>query len=478
MPRDLRTFLKELGETHPEDFIRIRQPINSKFQTAALHLQLEKRGLFPVLYYEQPTDVEGKVSRFPAVNNVLASRRRCAEAIGTTSDRVAIDYFEKISRRIEPVVVSSGEAPVKEVIEKDNIDLFKFPIPEPHADTSGPSITASYITTVDPDTGIDNTSCQRGEVKDRETLIPFVGGNSHNARNISKWWKQGSEAPFAMWIGHHPAVCIGGQVKYGYPESHWPGIGGLLGEPLRLVPSETWGDLLKVPADAEIVIEGVIDKKTMVAAGQFGDYARYLIPSGPRYPVKVTRITRRADAIFHDIVPGNADHQVAGSFALEANLYSTCKRVAPEVVNVHMPRWGMCRATAYIQVRNPRPGAVRSIISTALVADQNMKTVFVVDDDVDIFNDHEVWWAFTTRCHLDQNLMIMDGLLSSPMNPATRSGGLGAKMGADCTLPPALDPEFPRHYQMAMRVPQEAMDGMNLSDWLPAETLRAVAGAS
>lgn len=475
MPKDLRSFLKDWEEAHPEDVVRISQPINSRYQTAALQLHLEKGGLFPVLYFEKPTDLEGNVSRFPAMNNLLAGRRRCAEAIGTSSERVPMDYAAKIARRIAPVTVSSGEAPVREVVEKgDKIDLFKFPVAEHHADASGPEITGCYITTVDPDTGIDNTACQRGEVKGRDSMIPFIGKNTHNWRNVLKWWKQGQDAPFAMWLGHHPAVCIGGQVKYGYPESHWDGVGGLLGEPLRLVRTETWGDVLKVPADAEIVIEGVMPRDTWAAAGQFGDWARYLIPSKPAGTVKVTCITRRADAIFHDIVTGCADHQVGGSFAIEAALYANCKRAAPEVNNVHMPLSGMCRATAYVQVRDPSPGAVRSIISAALITDNRIRTVFVVDDDVDIFDDRDVLWAFSTRCHVDQNIVIMDGLPCTTMNPSTRSGGVGAKIGIDCTLPPSMDAEFGRHYQMAMRVPREAMEATSLADLVPGDKIRAM----
>jgi 2,5-furandicarboxylate decarboxylase 1 len=159
-----------------------------------------------------------------------------------------------------------------------------------------------------------------------------------------------------MWIGHHPAACIGGQAKLGYPESHWESMGGLLDEPLRLVPTETWGDQLLVPADAEIVIEGVIPKNQWKPAGQFGDWARYLIPSKPAGVVEVTCITFRKNAYFHDIVTGCADHQVGGSFSIAASLYSNCKKIAPEVVNVHLPLSGMCRATAYIQVKNPKPG--------------------------------------------------------------------------------------------------------------------------
>ena len=474
MAKDLRTFLKDWEKIHPEDILFVDEPVSVKYDTAALQHKLEKQSLFPILIFRRPVTVEGKESPFPLMCNLMASRRRCAEAIGTTSERVPMDYVERISARIKPQVIEKTQGPVKEVIERENIDLFKFPIPIHHENTSGKEITGSYITTVDPDTGVDNTGCQRGEILSQDCMIPFIGGGSHNARNVAKWWAQGKDAPVAMWIGHHPAACIGGQVKLGYPESHWEAMGGLLGEPLRVVPTETWGDKLLVPADAEIVIEGVMPKNRWMAAGQFGDWARYLIPSKPAGIMEVTCITRRKNAYIHDIVTGCADHQVGGSFAIAAAVYANCKKVAPEVVNVHLPLSGMCRATVYVQVDNPKPGSAKAIIHTALTTDNRIKTVFVVDEDVDIFDEKEVLWAFATRAHLDKDLVLMDGIPSTPMNPITRSDGVGAKMGVDCTLPPSTDSEIPSHYQMPMRVPDDSLGRIEIGSYVPGDKIKAM----
>jgi 2,5-furandicarboxylate decarboxylase 1 len=404
----------------------------------------------------------------------MASRRRCAEAIGTTTEHVAMDYVQRISARTRSTIVDKNTAPVKEVIVKERIDLGELPVPVHHENTSGMEITGSYITTVDPDTGIDNTGCQRGEIYTKDAMIPFIGGGSHNARNVAKWWAQGKDAPVAMWIGHHPAACIGGQVKLGYPESHWDAMGGLLGEPLRLVATETWGNKLLVPADSEIVIEGVIPKNKWIAGGQFGDWARYLIPSHPRGLMQVTCITHRRQPLFHDIVTGCADHQVGGSFAIAAAVYSACKKVAPEVLNVHMPLSGMCRATVYVQVKSPRPGSAKAIIHSALTTDNRIKTVFVVDDDVNLLDEKEVLWAFATRAHLDKDLVLLDGIPSTPMNPITRSDGVGAKLGVDCTLPPSTDREIPSQYQMPMRVPTEILNRMEVAAYVSADKLQGM----
>jgi 2,5-furandicarboxylate decarboxylase 1 len=190
--------------------------------------------------------------------------------------------------------------------------------------------------------------------------------------------------------------------------------------------------------------------------------------------VEVTCITFRKNAYFHDIVTGCADHQVGGSFSIAASLYSNCKKIAPEVVNVHLPLSGMCRATAYIQVKNPKPGKAKAILHTALTTDNRVKSVFVVDDDVDIFDEREVLWAFARRAHLDKDLIVLDGISSTPMNPITCSEGVGTKMGVDCTLPPSSDPEIPSHYQMPMRVPQEALGRVEIGAFVPGGKIKAM----
>ncbi len=123
---------------------------------------------------------------------------------------------------------------------------------------------------------------------------------SHNARNLKKFWAKGEPCPVAFWIGHHPKVMLGAQAKIKYPESHWAAAGGLIGEPVRLVPSITHGDTIMVPADAEIVVEGFAPANVWEADGPFGEYTGYMGPQVAAPVCEVTCITRRKDAIYHD----------------------------------------------------------------------------------------------------------------------------------------------------------------------------------
>src|SRR5699024_746025 len=140
----------------------------------------------------------------------------------------------------------------------ENINLHDFPAMMHFNLDPGNYVSGGFLTTYDPESGIDNTSLQRGWIVDEKTMRCYVSSFSHNASNFSKYEADGKDMPVVYWMGHHPLAYMGGQAKLGYPESHYEAMGGLMGESLRLVPSETLGDNFLVPADAEIIIEGYL----------------------------------------------------------------------------------------------------------------------------------------------------------------------------------------------------------------------------
>lgn len=247
-----------------------------------------------------------------------------------------------------------------------------------------------------------------------------------------------------------------------------------MGEALRLVPTETFGEKLMVPADAEIVIEGVALKDKYASGGYGGDHAKTMIPMGIHPVVQVTSITHRKDALYHDISVGHADNLVMGGFALEAAVYDMCKRVSPAVVNVHLPLSGLCRRIVYVQVKDPAPGEARAIIAAALTVDTRIKYIFVVDEDVDIFDDREVTVAFVNRCQIDRDMMLLTGVPDTGIDPVAirvGEGTLGSKAGFDLTLPPPPLPGFPKQFEEPIRFPQEILK-KPLKQYIEAGKLR------
>ncbi|NIO09533.1 MAG: hypothetical protein GTO40_16635 [Deltaproteobacteria bacterium] len=473
--KNLRTFFNDWEEQFPNEVCRIKRNVSVKHEMTALAVQLEKQQLFPILVFENPVSPSGQKLNYPVVTNLLASRKRCAAALDIPLEEVAQGYFNLMSKKIPPDMVSGEGAPVKEVILRgDQLDLNTLPVLSHHEGTSGQRFTAAMVTTVDPETGIDNCSLQSASIRGKDKLVWSNGPVSHNSLNMKAWWDKGQDCPVAFWIGHHPAASLGGQQRLSHPESHYPGIGGIIGEPLKLVPTETFGKDLMVPADAEIVIEGYAPREVFESGHYAGDHAKTMIPIGPVPSVKVTCITHRRNAFYHDIAVSHADNLVMGGFALEAAVYDACKKVCPSVKNVHFPLSGFCRRIAYVQVSGATAGFPKAIISAALPVDNRLKYVFVVDEDVDIFDDREVLLALVNRAQLDRDMVLLSGMPDTIIDPVSVRVGDGyvtSKAGFDLTLPPSPGAGLPRQFEETVKIPAELEKNMRVEDYLGRDAL-------
>lgn len=473
MSKDLRNYLVELEKENPEVILRVQKPLRVAYEITALQRKLDSLRRYPVIIIEHPILDNGEESSFPVLTNIAASRELSAKALDINPRRIAIEYEERVSKRIGPISVKKKEAPVKEVIEKGKeINLLKFPISTHNYMDPGPYIGTGFITTYDPDTSIDNCGIQRVWVKNPNRIGFWASQPSHNFRNMMKWWSLGKDMPVAIWIGHHPAGIAGAQAKLDYPESHYPAIGGVLGEPLRLVPTETFGDRLLVPADCEIVIEGYVPKDVFEAEAPFGEFTGYVGPQRPSPVIEVSCVTYRKNAIYHGIGVGLADHLVLlGNFQMEARIYSIVKSNIPELLNVFIPLSGR-RAHVYIQVKKTRAGIGKEVIMATLPCDRRLKHVFVVDEDVDIFNESEVLWSIAYRTQWDKDLVIVKGSVAGPLDPSVGyPGEVGARGGIDATLPPPIGPGLPRCFEIVNKAPDDVAGRIKIEDFVDTNQL-------
>ena len=466
---DLRTYLA----AEKAAVFRPSQPISTVHEITALQYALEKQGRRPIVVIEKPVLASGKTSDIPVVCNLTASRALVAKALGINDHRSAAPiYAKKTGNPIAPKVISGNEAPVQEIVlEGDKADLTLIPALKQHSYDPGAYLTAAHATTYDPETGVDNTAIQRCWVKGKSRMSYYPYPASHNNRNMRKFWAKGQDCPVVFWIGHHPAVLMGTQAKLGYPESHWSACGGLIGQPLRVVPSRTFGDKIMVPADAEIVIEGYALKDQLEADGPFGEYTGYSGPQVAAPVFQVTCITMRKNALYHDYGSGLTDMLVPDNMAMEGKVYSLVKAVAPSLTNVHVPAQGR-RFHAYMQFSKPGPGEVRDALTAAL-AYRRLKMVIAVDDDIDMFDDSEMMFALATRVQWSRDSFTIDGLSGSLLDPSTAAGAKTlSKMAIDATFPLPPFPGAPSPVPPRSKVPEAAMtvatkllNGSDMSEW-------------
>lgn len=447
---DLRKYLKTVAER----IYHLSEPVATAYGITATQTALDNAGLFPLILAERPLLADGRVASIPVLTNLCASRHLVAAALGIADHRqAAAGLTARITKPIAPVVVERGQAPVQEVVlEGAAADLTALPVLTQHVLDPGPYLTAAHATTVDPESGIDNTAIQRCWIKGPREMSFYPYPSSHNAHNMRKYWAKGEPCPIAFWIGHHPAVVVGSQAKLPYPASHWPATGGMAGAAVRLVPSLTHGDKLMVPADAEIVIEGWLHPERYTVDGPFGEYTGYLGPQTIAPLCEVTAITHRTNAIYHDYGSGHPDMLVPDNMVMESKIYSMIKPLAPSLQNVHVPNSGR-RFHAYLQFKNPLLGEVRDALTAAL-GYRRTKAAIAVDEDVDIFTEEEILWALATRVHWQRDSFVLNGLSTSTLDPSLPPGAkTGAKIAIDATQPPAVRSGGPKPVPPRMTVP-------------------------
>jgi 2,5-furandicarboxylate decarboxylase 1 len=244
--------------------------------------------------------------------------------------------------------------------------------------------------------------------------------------------RDGAPLDIAIVVGVDPLTLLASQAIAPIDCDELTIAGALHGKPLPVV--KCIGSELRVPADAEIVLEGRLLPNLREPEGPFGEFPQYYGERADRHVIEVDRVTQRKDAIFHTIVGGGLEHLLLGAIPREATLLAHLQRSFPNVRNVHLPRGGVCRYHLYVQIAKRQEGEAKNIMLGAFAGHYDVKQVIVVDEDVDIYNPAEVEWAVATRFQADRDLVIISEAQGSKLDPSTRNG-VGAKMGLDATKP-------------------------------------------
>ena len=463
MVKNLESFLEEYESIHPNNVVHIDKEIESKWEVTGLAVKIDK--IFkepPILIFHKVRTVKGIISEYSSVINLFASRKRCAFAVGSTFENIGMDVWKKGEIKKKPVLVAKEEAPVKQVIKTgEDIDLFDFPALVHHAWDPGPYLSAGYLTAYDPDSGVDNSSIHRGWISGSNEIRFMATHGQHISIILDKLETRNEEAKVAYWVGHHPAACFGIQRPMGFPESHFEAASGVLGESLRLVPSETLGDEFLVPADAEIVIEGIVPPGKRKPEGPFGEAYGHFGAQRLGRIMQVTGITCRKNAHWLSMLIGHKDFNVGlGGIQGEGVVFDAVRRAVPTVKT-------LCRSPSvpahlYIQIKKTLEHQPRTAIISALSSWSSIKHVFVFDEDVDIFDESEIMWAIGSRSQWDKDVIIIPRCGASAVDPSTDEDELGTKGGIDCTKPAP-----PKPFEQRLYIPKNVMDKIDIEYYLP-----------
>jgi 2,5-furandicarboxylate decarboxylase 1 len=459
LTKDLRDFLKVVEERSPELLVRVSREVSPKWVLSAVQKRLEAEGRLPVLVFDR---VKGH--SMPVVANLFASKRHLALALDTSPERVVERFHAAATSRIPPRNVARG--PVREVVLKGaDASLDRLPFVTHCEKDAGPYLTSGVTLMRDPTSGALNGGIYRNLVLSKSSLTMNLAPLSHGAEIVRNAEARGLAVEAAIVIGHHPAMGMASQFRGKLGEFELDVMGGLLGEPVDVVPAETVD--VPVPADAEIVIEGRIRTDVFEDDGPFGDYWLYYAPAKPARVFEVTAITHRKEPYFHDIFNVGPEHLVLFSLGMEGVVLAQLRQLIPQLTAIHVPVSGSGNLV-YVQIRKDLEGLGVNAALAALGA-YRFKCAIVVDEDVDIHDDGKVLWAVMTRTQPDRSFFTVPGSYVSRVDPTgyppwhssgTGPGLLTTRLGIDATKP--LRPDFPE----VAEPPQELWRGLDLKDYL------------
>ncbi len=375
-----------------------------------------------------------------AVGALSASARIYALGMGRPIDDIGKAWTDAIDRPVPPVMVANP--PCQDVvIAGDELrgpgnGLARLPVPvsTPGFDAA-PYLTATLCITVDPDTGVRNMGTYRAQLKASDRLGVRMASRIGGAGGYLHWQKYRARRepmPCAIVLGCAPVVVFTGPQKLAIDQDEMGVAGALAGFPIRTARAVTVP--LDVPADAEIVIEGLIDPDLLEPEGPFGESHGYVALEDFNMSMQVTAITRKRAPVFVSLVS-----QVTPSES------SVIKRVAYEPVFLshlrdHLSIKGIRRVVLHEPLSNIRPviflqfapGTPQTEVWRGLSGASTLKAdcgkiVIAVGEDVDPRNADAVLWSLAYRANLGEDLHVVPH----------RSGGHGPKTGrrgGDSTL--------------------------------------------
>lgn len=457
---NLNTWLALLAQEAPDELKRVTRVVNpAKFESAAIVDALEREGKFPAVLFESVTDVKGRATKCRILSNTFGTFRKIGLALGVNSgERMELLelMLEKSSHTFTPEKIPAQDSPLRSFIYKgDDVDLSRLPLVR-HTELDG----GPYFTPVVVSRNLQgryNVSWNRMQYLDEKHLAIYMSPR-HLWSYFAAHESQEKDLPIAVVLGHHPAFHLTGAMLVPLDVDEFAATGGVMGQGVRLIPSETWGNNFWIPADAEIVLEGRILARRRCVEGPFGEFTGYTGPQRLSWVVEIDAVYGRATPTIIDIFPCKTEH-INAHLPIEASIYSRAKQAVPGIVKTCWVGSGG-PFNLIISLSKKTEGEPMRAAMAAMSASNFIKHVIVVDTDIDPEDKTEVMWALASRVQADQDVTILKNLQGQVLDPSLRHEIKSSGMIIDATLP--LDRPFPQRGE----VPKETREKINISQYL------------
>jgi UbiD family decarboxylase len=372
------------------------------------------------------------------LGNLLASRRRTALALGADERTLLPEILRRLQTPQPVVEVGAAAAPVQRVVRQgEAADLTRLPVPFQHGMDGGPYLSATLDYVTNPASGVTNVGCRRLMLRGRRQ----TGIDLHAPSDLKAIYEaaamRGECLPIAFTVGSHPADYVAATMRIPMDETDL--VARLRGAPLPVVKCVT--NDIRVPADAEIVLEGWLDPAGFTEEeGPYGEFLGYYGGMRKNPVFNLTAITMREDPLFLTAtISGRridcTDTAQLNAIKSEAVVWQALTSAIREPVAVNATAAAGGMFNLRLSMRQRVPGEARNAIAAVFGCLGNVKHVFVVDDDIDIFDDRQMDWALASRFQADRDLVVQTGFRAVPIDPSLTGSRVGAKAGFDLTLP-------------------------------------------
>ena len=360
------------------------------------------------------------------------------------------------SKSVNPKYVSNAPCQTQ-VWAHDEVDLGKLPIQTCWPNEPAPLITWPLVVTkAKNSTRINdyNLGIYRMQVVDKKTTImrwlKHRGGAGHY-----NGYEAGEQMPVAVVIGADPATILAAVTPVPETISEYQFAGFLRNKAVELVDCKTIP--LKVPAEAEIILEGYINPGEVLAEGPYGDHTGYYNDI-EEFPVfHITAITMRKKPIYLSTFTGRApDEPSVLGVALNEIFVPLLKQQFPEIVDFYLPPEGCSYRIAIVSIKKAYPGHAKRIMMgvwSFLRQFIYTKFIYIVDADINCRDWKDVMWAVATKMDPSRDITIVTDTPIDYLDFASPHSGLGSKIGFDAT--DKIAPETNRAWGKKLAMDQE-----------------------
>lgn len=450
--RDLRDFIKQLEKQ--DELKRVTIPVDPYLEMTEICDRTLKQG-GPALLFENPTG-----HNIPVLANLFGTPRRVAMGMGAESvtelrgigqllaylkepepPKGLKDAWEKFPvfkqvLNMAPKLISSP--PCQELIRiGDEIDLGDYPIQTCWPEDAAPLITWPLVITKGPNKERQNLGIYRMQVIAKNKVIMRWLAHRGGALDFKEFQAAhpGQPFPVSVALGADPATILAAVTPVPDSLSEYAFAGLLRGSKTEVAKSLL--NDLRVPASAEIILEGFIYPDEFAPEGPYGDHTGYYNEVADFPVFTIERITQRQAPIYHSTYTGRPpDEPAILGVALNEVFIPILQKQFPEIIDFYLPPEGCSYRMAVISMKKQYPGhAKRVMLGTWSFLRQFMYTKFVivVDDDIDVRNWKDVIWAMTTRMDPARDLTILENTPIDYLDFASPVSGLGSKVGFDAT---------------------------------------------